>query len=206
MFTGIVEEVGRVVSRKSPVLTIEGDVTLKNTKLGDSVAVNGVCLTVTSLKGKRFTADVSPETDRRTNLSLLKTGSPVNLERPLAYGSRMGGHLMEGHIDSTGKILSIKPEKESYVVTIQSPTTLAPYVVEKGFIAVDGISLTVVSRNASRFSIAVIPYTYKHTTLGTSTSGSIVNLEADILAKYVESLTKKYAASPRSPRRPTRSR
>ena len=144
---------------------------------------------------------------RRTHSAVLAPSrSPHLLGGPLAYGSRMGGHMVEGHVDGTGKILSVKPEKESYVVTIQSPATLTPYIVEKGFIAIDGISLTVVSRNASRFSIAVIPYTYKHTTLGTSPSGSIVNLEADILAKYVESLTKQYAAPPRSPRRTTRSR
>ena len=206
MFTGIVEEVGRVVSRKGPAMAIEGGVTLESAKLGDSIAVNGVCLTITSLNGTCFTVDISPETDRRTNLSLVRSSSPVNLERPLVYGGRMGGHLVEGHVDGTGNVLSVTPDKESYLFTIRTPKTVAPYVVEKGFIAVDGISLTVVSRSASRFSVAVIPYTYKHTTLGTHKPGSVVNLEADILAKYVESLTKRYAATTDKPRRFTLSR
>ena len=195
MFTGIVEETGRLVSKKTPVYTIEGSVTLQGAKLGDSIAVNGVCLTVTSLNGKRFTVDVSPETERRTNLVQLAPGSRVNLERPLAYGGRLGGHLVEGHVDGVGKLASVKKERESHILGFKAPKNIARYIVEKGFIAVDGISLTVVSENASGFTVAVIPYTYQHTTLGAYKPGAVVNLEADILAKYVERLAQKSGAS-----------
>ncbi|MBM3946534.1 MAG: riboflavin synthase [SAR202 cluster bacterium] len=188
MFTGIVEETGKVVARDAPVLTLQGDLTLGGAKLGDSIAVNGVCLTVTSLKGRRFTLDVSPETERRSNLGKLSVGSSVNLERPLAYGGRLGGHLVEGHVDAVGTIVAVEPDRESYRFTFQTPRALSRYIVEKGFVAVDGVSLTVVSERAGLFSVAVIPYTYQHTTLGGYRPGEIVNLEVDILAKYVERL------------------
>ncbi|MSP78507.1 MAG: riboflavin synthase [Dehalococcoidia bacterium] len=199
MFTGIVEELGKVVSINVPVFTIEGNVTLKGAKLGDSIAMNGVCLTLTSLKGRQFTVDVTPETQRRSNLDFLKPGRVVNLERPLAYGGRLGGHLVEGHVDGVGKLLSIKPERESNIVTFQAPSSISRYIVEKGFIAIDGISLTIVSENANRFSVAVIPYTYRHTTLGAYKPGAPVNLEVDILAKYVERLAQRSA--PRTSRK-----
>ncbi|MSQ12514.1 MAG: riboflavin synthase [Dehalococcoidia bacterium] len=188
MFTGIVEELGHVVGWRPPVMTIEGNATLEGAKIGDSISVNGVCLTVTSLRGKRFTVDVSPETVRRSNLGRLAAGSPVNLERPLAYGGRMGGHLVEGHVDAVGSIVAVEPEKESFIFTFEAPRSLCRYIVEKGFVAVDGISLTVVSERPPRFTAAVIPYTYEHTTLGMYRPGSSVNLEVDILAKYVERL------------------
>lgn len=188
MFTGIIEETGKVVSREPPVLTLEGDLTLRGAKLGDSIAVNGVCLTIASLNRRRFTVDVSPETERRSNLGNLAVGSAVNLERPLAYGGRMGGHLVEGHVDGVGTIAAVEPDKESYLFTLEVPRTLSRYVVEKGFVAVDGISLTVVFERPGQFTVAVIPYTYQHTTLGGYRPGDTVNLEVDILAKYVERL------------------
>jgi riboflavin synthase len=192
VFTGIVEELGRVVSWAAPVMTLEGKLTLDGAKLGDSIAVNGVCLTITSMDGTYFTVDVSPETERRTNMHRLEPGSPVNLERSLAYGGRMGGHLVEGHVDGVGEILSVKPERESFIYTFKTPRSLSRYIVEKGFVAVDGISLTVIQERPSQFSVAVIPFTREHTTLGQYGPGDLVNLEVDILAKYVERLASAY--------------
>lgn len=201
MFTGIVEEMGKVVDIKPPVMTLQGKVTLEGAKLGDSIAVNGVCLTVTSLRGNRFTVNVSPETERRSNLGRLARGRAVNLERPLAYGGRMGGHLVEGHVDGVGELISVVPERESFVYTFKTPRVLSRYVVEKGFVAVDGISLTVIAERPSQFSVAVIPFTHEHTTLGAYRPGDLVNLEVDILAKYVERLARVYTRQRAGPRR-----
>jgi riboflavin synthase len=201
MFTGIVEEMGKVVDIKPPVMTLQGKVTREGAKLGDSIAVNGVCLTVTSLRGNRFTVDVSPETERRSNLGRLAKGSAVNLERPLAYGGRMGGHLVEGHVDGVGELISAVPERESFVYTFKTPRALSRYIVEKGFVAVDGISLTVIAERPSQFSVAVIPFTHEHTTLGAYGPGDLVNLEVDILAKYVERLARAYTRQRAAPRR-----
>ena len=188
MFTGIVEEMGHVVDQRDATLVIEAKVALEGARLGDSIAVNGACLTVTFLGDNTFTVDVSPETNRRTNLGLLRPGDPVNLERPLAYGGRIGGHLVQGHIDGTGTVRSITPEGDTFLFAFEMPPSLMRYIVEKGFVAVDGISLTVVERHPTVFTISVIPYTCSHTVLGSRKPGDSVNIEIDILAKYVEQL------------------
>lgn len=188
MFTGIVEEVGRVLRREGPLLEIGASTVLDGLREGDSIAVNGACLTVTRLFPQGFAVDLSPETLRRTNLGLLTPGAPVDLERPLSYGGRVGGHLVQGHVDAVGEILSITPEGNSHLFTISAPQPLMRYIVEKGFIAVDGISLTVVGVQGNTFSVSIIPYTFQHTVMGYRKVGDAVNLEVDILAKYVERL------------------
>jgi len=189
MFSGIVEEVGRVVSWKEPKLTIGAEKVMDDLKVADSISVNGTCLTVVERTDDTFTVDLSPETLRRTNLGVLREGDGVDLERALAVGGRMGGHIVQGHIDGTGGVLRILPEAEDMAMMwFSAPEQLMPYIVEKGFIGVDGISLTVVDREASSFSVAVIPYTLNNTVLGERKPGDQVNLEVDILAKYVESL------------------
>ena len=191
MFTGIVEDVGRVLhidTGDAGQLVVQTSTALQGLKLGDSISVNGTCLTVVELSSDSFRADLSPETFRRTNLGDLQTGNAVNLERPLAAGDRMGGHVVQGHVDGTGRVQSFKPEGESYLFRFSAPKRLMPYVVEKGFVSVDGASLTVVKKGAASFSVAVIPYTLANTVLGERQKGDRVNLEVDILAKYVESL------------------
>ena len=188
MFTGIVEEVGRVASRSDYRLAINAAKTLSDVKTGDSIAVNGACLTVVDFDADSFAVDLAPETLRRTALGQAGPGRAVNLERALAAGDRMGGHIVQGHIDATGVITAITPEADCYILEIEAPASLAPYIVEKGFIAVDGISLTVVQRAGNRFTISVIPFTMRNTNLHERAVGDGVNLEADILAKYVESL------------------
>jgi riboflavin synthase len=188
MFTGIVEEVGTVAACGEYGLTMSATKVIEDLKLGDSIAVNGACLTVVELEGEGFRVDLAPETLRRTSLGELSVGSAANLERPLAAGDRLGGHIVQGHVDATGRVRSIRPEGECYIFRVSVPKRLMPYVVEKGFIAVDGISLTVVKRGAASFTISVIPYTFSHTNLKNKSVGSRVNLEVDILAKYVESL------------------
>jgi len=169
-------------------LTIAASETLQGTKVGDSLAVNGACLTVTSLDTSSFSVDVTPETLQRTNLGLLRPGFGVNLERALVLGGRLGGHLVQGHIDATGKIISLVPTGESIIAKCFAPRQVMRYVVEKGFIAVDGVSLTVVDCDATSFSFSLIPYTMKHTNMGGRRVGDLVNLEVDIIAKYVERL------------------
>ncbi|MCS7206670.1 MAG: riboflavin synthase [Dehalococcoidia bacterium] len=188
MFTGIVEEVGRVIRRDGPLLEVDASLVLEGLRVGDSIAVNGACLTITRLLARGFAVDLSPETLRRTNLGLLQPGDPVNLERPLPYGGRVGGHLVQGHVDATGQVLAITPEGNSHLFTFSAPKPLMRYIVEKGFIAVDGISLTVVEVLEEAFRVAIIPYTFHHTVLGQRQVGDVVNLEVDILAKYVERL------------------
>jgi riboflavin synthase len=157
-------------------------------KLGDSIAVNGACLTVVARREGEFSVDLSPETLRRTCLGALAAGHGVNLERPLAVSDRLGGHIVQGHVDATGRIASRTTEGDCLVLRVSSPKRLMPYIVEKGFIAVDGISLTVVKRGASSFTLSVIPYTLANTDLREKSVGHRVNLEVDIVAKYVESL------------------
>ena len=193
MFTGIVEELGEVVGKDdlgdSARLTIRGPVVTADAGHGDSIAVNGVCLTVVEvLPGGRFTADVMGETLDRSSLGLLAAGSPVNLERAAALGSRLGGHIVQGHIDGTGQILARTPAEHWEVVRIQLPRELARYVVEKGSITVDGISLTVSGLGDDWFEVSLIPTTRELTTLGRAPVGTPVNLEVDVLAKYVERL------------------
>lgn len=194
MFTGIVEEVGVVAKISETAMTIRASKVTEDLKLGDSIAVNGACLTAVSFSESggngvnEFSVDLSPETMRRTALGALSQGSLVNLERALLVSDRMGGHIVQGHVDGTGRVMSVKPEGDSVVFRIRIPKRLSRYIVEKGFVAVDGISLTVVKRGASSFTLAVIPYTSNNTNLAALSVGDRVNLEADILAKYVESL------------------
>ena len=196
MFTGIVEEMGRIRDRVGDTLTVEAEVTLGEARVGDSVAVNGACLTITSLTTDAFTVDISPETQRRTNLGGLQPGAPLNLERPLPYGRRVGGHLVQGHVDGTGAVAAVSPEGDSHLFTFAVPAALGRYVAEKGYVAVDGVSLTAVEAAATSFTVAVIPYTHRNTVLGSRTVGDVVNIEVDILAKYVERLLGQPAASP----------
>ena len=188
MFTGIVEEVGVVAKISDNGMTVRATKVTEDLKLGDSIAVNGACLTAVRFDRTEFSVDLSPETMRRTSLGQLSVGGPVNLERALLASDRMGGHIMQGHVDGTGRVMSTKPDGDSTIFRIRVPKRLHRYIVEKGFVAVDGISLTVVKRGASSFTLAVIPYTLKNTNLASLSVGDRVNLEADILAKYVESL------------------
>lgn len=192
MFTGIIEETGKIESvangNKSAIITIIADKVLKGTKIGDSIAVNGVCLTVTSISGNKFTADVMAETIRRSSLGTLKHGSKVNLERAMAADGRFGGHIVSGHIDGTGVIRSLERDDNAVWVEIETPDKLLKYIVEKGSIAIDGISLTVAKLTDDSFSVSVIPHTGEETTLLAKKPGDIVNLENDIVGKYVERL------------------
>jgi len=188
VFTGIVEEVGVVAKISDIGMTVRATKVTEDLKLGDSIAVNGACLTAVSFDRTEFSVDLSPETMRRTSLDQLSVGGPVNLERALLASDRMGGHIMQGHVDGTGRVMSTKRDGDSTVFRIRVPKRLQRYIVEKGFVAVDGISLTVVKRGASSFTLAVIPYTLGNTNLASLSVGDRVNLEADILAKYVESL------------------
>ena len=188
MFTGIVEEVGVVAKISDNAMTVRASKVLEDVKLGDSIAINGACLTAVDFSNSEFSVDLSPETMRRTSLGQLSVGGPVNLERALLASDRMGGHIVQGHVDGTGRVMSIRPDGDSIIFRIRVPKRLNRYIVEKGFVAVDGISLTVVKRGASSFTLAVIPFTLENTNLSAVSVGDRVNLEADILAKYVESL------------------
>ncbi len=186
MFTGIVEEIGKIISARPGNLSIAAGKVLEDMEEGASMAVNGVCLTVTGFDNKSFSVDVMPETLDKTNLGMLKAGDGVNLERPLTLGGRLGGHLVQGHIDDTARVISVTPRGDSILVGFEAPLKLMAYIVEKGFIAVDGVSLTVVSRNSGLFQVSLVGYTRQHTILGKRRVGDTVNLEADIIAKYVE--------------------
>lgn len=190
MFTGIIEEVGTLLATKkgtkSESLTISADIVLQDAKIGDSIAVNGICLTATSITGNTFTADVMAETMRRTALGSLRAGSKVNLERAMAANGRFGGHIVSGHIDGTGKIKEMQREENAVWVTIEAGPAIMKYVIEKGSIAIDGISLTVASVERDSFSVSVIPHTGQETTLLTKKKGDLVNLENDVIGKYVE--------------------
>jgi riboflavin synthase len=192
MFTGIVEEVGRVISSAGG-LKIAADKVLDGVQKGDSMAVNGVCLTITDLNDNSFSAEVMPETLDKTNLGLLRPGDGVNLERPLSPNSRLGGHFVQGHIDDTGRVSSISRNGDALLLGFGVPTRLMPYIVEKGFIAVDGASLTVVSRDNNSFRVSIVGYTRDNTTLGNRGVGDVVNLEVDIIAKYVEQFNKPHS-------------
>ena len=192
MFTGIIEEIGKVEAvakgSNSAVITIAAVKVLEDTKIGDSIAVNGVCLTVTSISGRKFSADVMAETLRRSSLGSLKHGSMVNLERAMAANGRFGGHIVSGHIDGVGVISSFKKEDNAVWVEIETPAKILRYIVEKGSITIDGISLTVAKLTDSSFAVSVIPHTGEETTLLNRNPGDIVNLENDIVGKYVERL------------------
>lgn len=193
MFTGIIEELGTVgqMDRRpdSIKLTIQARKVLEGTQLGDSIAINGVCLTVTSMTDSSFTADVMHETMRRSSLSDIKSGSKVNLERAMQVGGRLGGHIVSGHIDGVGHIARIAADGIARVITISIPKDMEPFIVEKGSIAIDGISLTVVSVGNSQFSVSIIPHTMANTTLIDKHPGAVVNLETDVIGKYVHSFT-----------------
>ena len=189
MFTGIVEEVGRVTSAQFGNLVIAVNKVLQGIKLGGSIAVNGVCLTITSFNTASFSVDIMPETTERTNLELLSAGDKVNLELPLTLGEQVGGHLVQGHVDATGRVASVAWEGGAVMIMFEAPPEVMRYIVEKGFIAVDGVSLTVVTRDANSFWVSLVDYTRRHTTLGDRQMGDLVNLEVDIMAKYVEQLS-----------------
>lgn len=190
MFTGIIEEIGTIARiRKgtaSAVLEIQAKTVLEGTKIGDSIAVNGICLTVTGMHSGKFTADVMAETLRRSSLGDLQQGSQVNLERAMAADGRFGGHIVSGHIDGTGRIVMVAPEDVAVWVEIEASESLLRYIVEKGSIAIDGISLTVAKLTGQGFAVSLIPHTGAETTLLHRKPGDIVNLENDIVGKYVE--------------------
>jgi riboflavin synthase len=188
MFTGIVEEIGIVREASQDRLTFEAHKVLEGTKMGDSIAVNGVCLTVVSLGNHGFAVNVMRETLRCTNLGRLHYGNQVNLERALVLGGRLGGHLVLGHVDDTGEVLDVSSEETARIMKISAPVELLPYMVGKGFIAVDGVSLTIVNVDDSSFVVSLVAYTMENTTLGRKRPGDAVNLEADVIAKYVENL------------------
>lgn len=192
MFTGIIEEQGSIFGirkgEKGAVLTIGADKVLSDTKIGDSIAVNGVCLTVTSISGSKFTADVMAETMRRTNLGDLKVNDRVNLERALSLSSRLGGHIVSGHIDGRGIIEEYRREDNAVWISISAPQNILRYIVEKGSVAIDGVSLTVAAVDEESFKVSVIPHTGEQTGLLAKRPGDTVNLENDLLAKYVEKL------------------
>jgi len=186
VFTGIVEEIGRVTLAQSNNLVISASDVLQGIEPGGSIAVNGVCLTVINFDGNSFSVNIMPETLKQTNLGLLGAGDEVNLERPLTLGKPLGGHLVQGHIDGTGRVASITWEGEAMLIRFEAPLEVRRYLVEKGFIAVDGVSLTTVSRDTSSFQVSIVDFTRRHTTLGSRQVGDTVNLEVDIIAKYVE--------------------
>jgi len=189
VFTGIVEEIGRVISTGTGSLVVAAEQVAQGMALGQSMAVNGVCLTVTRFDSSSFSVDVMPETLNRTNLGGLLPGDRVNLERPLALGGQVGGHLVQGHVDATGKLAAAVPDGEALIITFEAPPEVMRYVVEKGFIAIDGISLTVTARSDSSFQVSMVDFTRRHTNLGERKVGDQVNLEVDIIAKYVEQFT-----------------
>ena len=189
MFTGLVEEIGTVKSislqGNSGTISIKADVVTKGTKTGDSIAVNGVCLTVTSLSDDGFTADVMAETVRRSSLGALKSGDRCNLERAMAADGRFGGHIVSGHIDGTGRVSSVVREENAIWFTIEADSSLLDYIVEKGSVALDGISLTVAAVSSSDFKVSIIPHTQEATTLYLRKPGDIINIETDVIGKYV---------------------
>jgi riboflavin synthase len=192
MFTGIIEEMGSVKGLRREAgaarLTVSASLVLEGTAIGDSICVNGVCLTVVEMDGTAFSADVANETLKVTNLGDLRAGQKVNLERALMLSARIGGHLVTGHVDAVGRIREKKQEGNSWRIFIETPESALPYIIKKGSVAVDGISLTVANVEKTGFSIAMIPHTAKQTTLGFKSAGESVNLETDIIGKYVERL------------------
>ena len=192
MFTGIVEEIGTVVSISKGVqsskLTLQGDVIFEDMHIGDSIAVNGVCLTVTTKTSNTFTVDVMAETLRRSSLGSLTNGSKVNMERAMAANGRFGGHIVSGHIDGTGVIESFVKEDNAVWVTINTPSKILKYIIEKGSITIDGISLTVAYVDSDCFKVSLIPHTAANTTLLSKKPGDVVNLENDVVGKYIDKL------------------
>lgn len=206
MFTGIIEELGEVVDVEplddGARLVVRGAIATSDARDGDSIAVNGVCLTVTDIKGDAFSSDVMAETLSRSNLGDLKPGSRVNLERPVTLQTRLGGHLVQGHVDGIAEIVGRAPSDHWEVVMFSLPCTLAPYVVVKGSITIDGVSLTVAELSETTFAVSLIPTTLAMTTLGYKPVGATVNLEVDVVAKYVERLLATSRAAPLAPSSP----
>jgi len=190
MFTGIIEEVGRIASIGHGNLKVSAALVLQGTGLGDSIAVNGICLTVTEITSNSFSVAIMQETLQRTNIGLSSVGDKVNLERPLTLSKAIGGHLVQGHIDATGKVISLTHRSGSTIIKVESPHSVTHYVVEKGFIALNGISLTVTERQSNSFTVSIVDYTLQHTILSEVRIGDIVNLEVDIISKYVEQFVK----------------
>ena len=192
MFSGIIEEIGTVRSLDRDVDTVRLSVTaggvLEGLNLGDSISVDGACLTVTDVDGAGFTVGLAPETLSRTALGNLQPGAPLNLERAVRVGDRLGGHYVQGHVDGTARITEERPDGDSLMVWFEPSPALMPYIVEKGYVAIDGISLTVAGRTESRFCVALVAYTRGHVTLVHKGVGDLVNLEVDVIAKYVESI------------------
>ncbi len=189
MFTGIIKEIGKVSSVQSGSLVIAAGDVLQRVELGGSVSVNGVCLTITSFDADAFSVDIMPETRERTNLGLLSAGDKVNLELPLTLEGQVGGHLVQGHVDATGRVTSVSGQGGARIVMFEAPPEVMRYIVEQGFIAVDGASLTVVTKATSSFQVSLVGYTLRHSVLGDRQVGDLVNLEVDIIAKYVEQLS-----------------
>ncbi len=192
MFTGIVEEIGRVrsvsLNGNSAVLEIYASKVLEGTIEGDSIATSGVCLTVTSVSNDHFTADVMPETYRRTTLGRLSRGASVNLERAMKAGGRMGGHIVTGHVDACGRVISAVREGNAVLLSVSVPQDMLRYIAEKGSVTVDGVSLTVVEAGKDSFTVSMIPHTGSVTTLGLVSPGTFVNIEVDVVARYIERL------------------
>jgi riboflavin synthase len=188
VFTGIVQEIGTIVSATRTGLVVKAGKALEGVQAGSSIAVNGVCLTVTSFDDNTFTVEVMPETLDRTNLGQLRAGDRVNIERPLAFNGEIGGHLVQGHIDGTGKVARITREGEAVLMTFVAGPETMRYIVPKGFVAVDGTSLTVTTKDAGGFGVSIVGYTLEHTTLADRRPGDLVNLEVDIIGKYVAAL------------------
>ena len=188
MFTGIVEEIGIVAGARPGAMVITGETVTADLKLGDSIAVDGVCLTIVKQSATAFTVNLQPETLRRTTLGGVEVGRRVNLERALGVTGRLGGHIVQGHVDATGQIVELRPDGDGLIVRFQAPSALMRYIVNKGFIAINGTSLTVVDTGVDWFTVALIQYTRDHIAFLDGGVGSPVNLEVDILAKYVEKL------------------
>lgn len=195
MFTGLIEEIGTIEAVKrgarSAVLVVRGDKIFSDLKVGDSVSTNGVCLTATAINGKTFSADVMNETLSRSGLGKLRSGSHVNLERAMAADGRFGGHMVAGHVDGTGKIIHIRRDDNAIWYTISASAEIMRYIVEKGSVAIDGISLTVAAAGREDFSVSVIPHTAQETTLAEKKIGDAVNLENDMVGKYIEKFVSK---------------
>jgi riboflavin synthase len=194
LFTGIVQEVGSIITVTPGQMTVTASTILKGIEPGASIAVNGICLTVTKFTDKSFTVDVMPETLRRTNLGLLHPKDKVNLERPLSFNGEIGGHIVQGHIDDIGKVIQVAKESGAVLMRFETKPALMRYIVEKGFIAVDGTSLTVTMRDTTSFGVSIVGFTRQHTILAERQVGDVVNLEVDIIGKYVENLSLKQSA------------
>jgi len=186
MFTGIIEEVGSVQQLSARGLAVQAKDVLAGTALGDSISVNGACLTVIDITKSGFTVEIMPETKRLTNIGDLRVGERVNLERALAAQGRFGGHFVQGHVDAVGKVESLQPDGEAVILTVKAPEDVLKYIVKKCFIAVNGVSLTVTDCTSSQFSLSLVSYSRLKTNLGTLKQGNKVNLEVDIIAKYIE--------------------